>query len=203
MGTPGFLAPPRIGRRSMRLWAIALTAAAFSPLIIWPNLWRNAFSTQFLPQVFCYLRDQQLIWLHLVSDTLIGIAYVVISFTLAYMVHRARRDIPFQWMFLAFGLFIISGGMTHFMEVVVLWKPVYWFSGDVKVVTALASVITAISLPRLVPRTLALIHTARLSEDRGIKLEEANRRLETLNQELIERDQRKTALVRRNMAGMA
>ncbi|PYP91072.1 MAG: hypothetical protein DMG65_09390 [Candidatus Angelobacter sp. Gp1-AA117] len=203
MGTPGLLMPSRIGRRTMRIWAIALTVAAFSPLVIWPNLWRNAFSTQFLPHIYCYLRDQQLIWLHLVSDTLIGVAYVAISFTLVYLIRRARRDIPFQWMFLAFGLFIISCGMTHFMEVVVLWKPVYWFSGDVKVVTALASVATAISLPRLVPRTLALIHTARLSEDRGIKLEEANRRLEQLNQELIERDQMKTALIRRNMAGMA
>ena len=195
--------PPRIGHRTMRMWAIALTVAAFSPLAIWPDLWRNAFSTQFLPHVYCYLRDQRLIWLHLVSDTLIGVAYVVISFTLAYLVHRARRDIPFQWMFLAFGLFIISCGMTHFMEVVVLWKPVYWFSGDVKVVTALASVATAIALPRLVPQSLALIHTARVSEDRGARLEEANHRLEQLNEELVERDQMKTALMRRTMAGVA
>src|SRR5947209_17859220 len=189
MGTPGFLAPPRIGRRSMRLWAIALTAAAFSPLIIWPNLWRNAFSTQFLPQVFCYLRDQQLIWLHLVSDTLIGVAYVTISFTLAYLVHRARRDIPFQWIFLAFGLFIISGGMTHFMEVVVLWKPVYWFSGDVKVVTALASVITAIALPQLVPDVLGLLDNADLSADHKQKLESANGELQTARQMLEQRNQ--------------
>ena len=132
--------------------------------MIWPNLWRNAFSTQFLPHIYCYLRDQQLIWLHLVSDTLIGVAYVAISFTLVYLIRRARRDIPFQWMFLAFGLFIISCGMTHFMEVVVLWKPVYWFSGDVKVVTALASVATAISLPRLVNVNV----TMRLSVEEGI-----------------------------------
>jgi signal transduction histidine kinase len=192
-----------MGRRAMRLWAIVLTLAAISPLVIWPSLWRNAFSTRFLPHSFCYLSDQQLIWLHLVSDTLIGIAYVSISFTLVYLVHRARRDIPFHWMFIAFGLFIISCGLTHFMEVVVLWKPVYWFSGDVKVVTALASVATAIALPRLVPRTLALIDTARLSEDRRIKLEEANQELEALNEKLIERDQMKAALMRQTVAGVA
>jgi hypothetical protein len=43
----------------------------------------------------------------------------------------ARRDIPFHWIFLAFGLFIIACGGTHFMEVVTIWKPVYVFSAAV------------------------------------------------------------------------
>jgi PAS domain S-box-containing protein len=138
-----------------------------------------------------------LIWLHLISDTLIGVAYVAISISLGYLVYRARRDIPFHWMFLAFGLFIVSCGMTHFMEVLVLWRPLYWFSGDVKVVTALSSVATAIALPVVVPRVLALI------KERQAALESANLQLENLNRRIVEREQIKTALVHETVAGVA
>ena len=70
----------------------------------------------FLPHGHCYLWKPALVWLHVTSDLLIGVSYVAISVTLAYLVKRIR-DIPFNWMFLAFGLFIIACGMTHFMEV--------------------------------------------------------------------------------------
>jgi hypothetical protein len=59
------------------------------------------------------------------ADSLIGLAYLAISATLAYLVYKARRDIPFHWIFLAFGLFIIACGGTHVLEVVTIWKPVY------------------------------------------------------------------------------
>jgi PAS domain S-box-containing protein len=197
MGTLRLLLPPRLSRRGLYFSAIALAAFFLSLLVDWPSFWRNTFSSDYLPHSFCYLSQPRLIWLHLVSDTLIGGAYVAISISLAYLVYRARHDIPFRWMFLAFGLFIVSCGMTHFMEVVVLWKPLYWFSGDVKVITALASVATAISLPVVVPRVLALI------ENRRITLEKANNRLQELNRRLVERDQIKTALVRETVAGVA
>jgi PAS domain S-box-containing protein len=181
----------------MLLWAMVLAASAISPLLLWPSLWRDAFSSAYLPHSFCYLRQTNLILVHLVSDVLIGSAYVAISISLAYFVHRARHEMPFEWMFLAFGLFIVSCGMTHFMEVVVLWKPLYWLSANVKVVTALASMATAISLPVVVPRALAMV------KERRVVLEEANKRLEELNRRLVEREQIKTALVHETVAGVA
>src|SRR3712207_7828736 len=50
----------------------------------------------FLPHGFCYLWNPPLVWTHLVSDVLIGAAYIAISVTLAHLVHRVRRDIPFR-----------------------------------------------------------------------------------------------------------
>lgn len=88
--------------------------------------------------------------LHLISDFFIATAYFVIPITLLLFVQR-RRDLPFNWMFVCFGIFIIACGMTHVMEIITLWKPYYWISGMVKAVTALASVPTAILLIRLVP----------------------------------------------------
>ena len=41
---------------------------------------------------------------------------------------------------LLFGLFIVACGGTHFMEVYTLWHPRYWLSGNIKLLTAAASV---------------------------------------------------------------
>ncbi|HYD52238.1 MAG TPA: PAS domain-containing sensor histidine kinase [Gemmatimonadaceae bacterium] len=146
----------------------------------------------FLPHGFCYLWNKPLLWTHLGSDVLIGASYVVISFALAALVHRARKDIPFSVVFVAFGLFIITCGLTHFMEVWTLWQPVYWLSAYVKVVTAVASVATAVTMPFMVPRVHTTIRDARLSREREVAaaraaaLEEQNARLEMQALELEE-----------------
>ncbi len=110
------------------------------------NLLRGLFDPVGMAHGYCYLWNRSLVSLHLVSDLIIGFSYVAISMTLLYLVRRAKRDMPFHWMFIAFGAFIIACGATHFMEVWTLWTPVYWLSGAVKLVTALASVTTAFAL---------------------------------------------------------
>ena len=69
-----------------------------------------------LPHGFCYAWDPRLLRLHLVSDVLIGLAYLAIPVALLHFIRR-RTDIPFHWMFLLFGLFIVACGATHWMEV--------------------------------------------------------------------------------------
>src|SRR6266481_5514894 len=112
-------------------------------------------SNGLMPHGFCYQWKPALIWLHSVSDALIALAYFSIPIALIRLV-RKRRDIPFSWMFVCFGVFIAACGATHLMEVWTLWVPSYWFSGGVKVITALASVPTAIFLVRLMPAALSL-----------------------------------------------
>jgi len=57
------------------------------------------------------------------------------------------------------------------MSVWTVWNPAYWLAGYVKLLTAAASVATAIVLPFLVPKVLMLIKSVKLSEDRRIQLE--------------------------------
>ncbi|MBD1871852.1 response regulator, partial [Nodosilinea sp. FACHB-131] len=160
---------------------------------VFSDWWSPLFAVNgFIPHGHCYLWKPGLVWLHLLSDLLIGLAYVAISGTLAYLVYKTRREIPFHWMFLAFGSFIVACGSTHFMAVWTLWHPTYWLSGALKVVTAIASVTTAIILPFLVPQALALVESAKLSEERRSHLEVANNQLESLNEQLKEVDQFKT-----------
>jgi PAS domain S-box-containing protein len=112
-------------------------------------------SNEFMPHGFCYQWKPGLVWLHAVSDTLVALAYFSIPIALIHLV-RKRRDIPFSWMFVCFGIFIAACGATHIMEVWTLWIPSYWFSGGVKVLTAVASIPTAIALVQLMPQALSL-----------------------------------------------
>jgi PAS domain S-box-containing protein len=88
------------------------------------------------------------------SDSLIALAYYSIPITLLYFV-RQRQDLPFDWIFLLFGAFIVACGTTHLMEVWTLWYPIYWVSGLLKAITALVSVYTAMALVPLVPKAIA------------------------------------------------
>ncbi|PYX77198.1 MAG: hypothetical protein DMG72_02485 [Acidobacteria bacterium] len=165
-------------------WGMPLLLAGTATLVVWSGLLRSLFSANFLPHGTCYLWNRPLVWLHLTSDVLIWLSYIAISCTLVFLERRMRKDIPFQWVYLAFGAFIVACGFTHLMEVIVLWKPVYWLSGSVKVVTAIASVGTAIALPSLVPKTIAMIQTAQVSDERERSLEIAYQQLELRNSEV-------------------
>src|SRR5882672_4568461 len=127
------------------------------------------FSSDFMPHGYCYLWNPGLVWLHVVSDALIALAYFSIPITLIYFI-RKKRDLPFNWMFLCFGIFILACGTTHAMEVWTLWHGTYWLSGAIKVVTAMASVPTAMLLVQLVPQALAL------PSPKAMKLEIAERK---------------------------
>ncbi len=108
-----------------------------------------------MPHGTCYLWTPSLIALHVVSDSLIALSYLSIPITLVHFA-RKRRDIPFSWIFLCFGAFIVACGGTHVMEVWTVWFPSYWLAGAVKVATACFSVATAVLLIQLTPRVLAL-----------------------------------------------
>jgi hypothetical protein len=59
-------------------------------------------SNGFMPHGHCYLWIPALVWLHLVADALIAVAYYVLPVLLMYFVHK-RRDLPFTWIFFMFG----------------------------------------------------------------------------------------------------
>ena len=108
-----------------------------------------------LPHGYCFTWNPALLWAHVISDSLIGSAYVAIPLTLLYLV-RKRTDLPFNWIVILFATFIVSCGTTHLIEVWTVWNPDYWLSAMLKMITAAASVLTAVALIYLVPRILAI-----------------------------------------------
>ncbi len=132
-------------------------------------------SQSFLPHGYCYLWQPGLLWLHLISDSVITLSYYSIPIGLVWFVQK-RRDVPFNWMFWLFAIFIAGCGTTHLMEIWTLWHPTYWLSGGIKVVTAVSSIGTAIALVPLLPKAVAL--------PTPTQLERANRELRVANNEL-------------------
>lgn len=157
-----------------------------------PNWWQDVLekSLYFMPHGHCYLWIPWLLWLHVGSDLLIGTAYVSISLILWALVRRIR--LPFSPVFIAFGLFIGLCGATHYMAIWNVWNADYVASGVLKAATAAASVATAIGLFYVRPQIEAVVHAARLSEERRIRIESTNAELEALVAKVRELDELKS-----------
>jgi PAS domain S-box-containing protein len=127
------------------------------------DLLNSVFSGNgFMPHGHCYLWTPGLVWLHVIADALIVLAYFSMPIALVYFV-RKRTDMKFGWMFVCFAIFILACGTTHLLEIWNIWHAQYWLSGSIKAVTAIASVPTAILLVRLIPAALALPSPAMLT----------------------------------------
>jgi PAS domain S-box-containing protein len=109
----------------------------------------------FMPHGYCYMWNPVLVKLNVVSDSLIALAYVTISFGLLWFVSK-RRDFSFSSIFLLFGAFIIACASTHAMEVWNLWHSQYWLAGALKSVTAFVSILTAVYFLKLLPTAVEL-----------------------------------------------
>lgn len=127
------------------------------------------------PHGYCLLWEPALIWLHVVSDAIVGISYFSIPVALTVFLAR-RRDIEFGWLLILFAIFIVACGTTHFMSILVLWIPAYGIEGLVKAVTAIASVFTAVLLWPLLPRLIALPSPRQLQQANERLKEEASER---------------------------
>jgi PAS domain S-box-containing protein len=150
--------------RQVFYWTAGVLAIAVAPFLMWPTLSGRIMAADFLPHIYCYLGKPGLTWTHVIADSVIGLSYFTISGVLVHLIQKGRRDIPFPWMFLAFGLFIVACGGTHFMEVVTVWFPVYVLSASLKVVTAVVSVASVVLLLFTFPQIFALIQNAKASE---------------------------------------
>ncbi|NEQ24913.1 MAG: hypothetical protein F6K28_38620 [Microcoleus sp. SIO2G3] len=158
---------------------------------MWVSLSNSFYSGDFIPHGQCFLGKPELVWLNLVSDSLIALAYYSIPMMLGYFVYK-RPTIPFERIFLLFGAFILSCGTSHLLEVWTLWHPDYWLLAVVKAITALVSMYTALELVPLLPNALAITSPE--------QLEAAN---QALKDEIIERKRAEAELHRAKDAAEA
>ena len=131
-----------------------------------------------MPHGHCYLWTPSLVWTEVTSNTLIGVAYVSISATLAELVRRVR--LPFSWVYIAFGTFILACGMTHFLDVATVWYPIYWVDSGVRVITAVASVATGLLLFPLVPQVIGLVELSTRAQEANHQLRVSEERMRLL-----------------------
>ncbi|MFU8788721.1 MAG: sensor histidine kinase [Methylobacter sp.] len=117
-----------------------------------------------IPHGYCLSWSPVLLWLHVLSDLLITLAYYSIPLTLVYFIRR-RKDAPYPWLFWMFAGFIIACGTTHLFSAITIWMPLYWLDGVFKALTAILSVAVAVMMLRITPHALSLPSSAQLQAE--------------------------------------
>jgi PAS domain S-box-containing protein len=144
-----------------------------------------------MPHGYCYLWNPGIVWLHVISDGLIVVSYYCIPLALVYLIRR-RHDLPFNWIFWMFGLFILGCGTTHLMEIWTVWHASYLLAGVVKAATAAVSVLTAVMLIPLIPKAIALPSMEQLhsiNDELQLQIAERERAEHQLRETLTAREQ--------------
>ena len=117
-----------------------------------------------IPHGYCLSWSPVLLWLHVISDLLITLAYYSIPVTLVYFI-RHRKDFPYPWLVTLFAGFIVACGTTHLLSVITIWIPLYWLDGLLKAFTAIISLATALLMLWVIPRALSLPTLAQLETE--------------------------------------
>jgi PAS domain S-box-containing protein len=104
---------------------------------------------------YCLLWKPWLVALHAGSDFLIFAAYFAIPVAIWIFVSK-RPNIEMKGLARLFAAFILWCGLTHIINLVTLWWPIYEFQGLVKAITAGISLTTAVVIFPLIPKALAI-----------------------------------------------
>ncbi|MEL6769353.1 MAG: hybrid sensor histidine kinase/response regulator, partial [Pseudomonadota bacterium] len=115
------------------------------------------------PHGYCLAWEPGLLWLHVLSNGLIALAYFSIPIAIFRFVAR-RRDLPRRELAWLFAAFILSCGLTHVSAVATLFVPVYGLEGVLKAVTAAISLTAALGLFLLMPELLRIPSRSALME---------------------------------------
>ncbi|MBI1328144.1 MAG: hypothetical protein GC136_10965 [Alphaproteobacteria bacterium] len=109
---------------------------------------------RYMPHGYCLLWQPELVWMHVIADIVIALAYFAIPITIAIILFKRKRTLPLRWVFVMFAAFIFLCGTTHIISLLTLWHPIYYFEGIIKVLTAAVSLATAFLLFPLIPKLL-------------------------------------------------
>lgn len=104
----------------------------------------------FTPHGFCLNFDPPLLALTVLGDALTGLAYLLIPLQLLVIAHRARtRRLVIsgeRWVLMMFASFILLCGIHHLLEIVLLWRALYWLAAAEGVLQGAVSLFTCAML---------------------------------------------------------
>ena len=132
----------------------------------------------FMPHGYCFLWNSNLIRLTVITDSLVAVAYYSIPVALFLLAIKKKETIPVRPLFLLFGLFIFFCGGGHALDIVSIWKPVYWLKGWWNAGTAATSLWTAVVLIPRVVEFVKLPATAERLQRQTATLQEQQWRLQ-------------------------
>ncbi|XZE32674.1 ATP-binding protein [Pirellulaceae bacterium SH501] len=119
-------------------------------------------------------------WLHIVSDVVIWMCYFTIPLLMIAFA-RKKGDVPFPSVFALFASFILLCSVTHLIDAMIFYWPVYRLAGLMKFATAVVSFGTVIALFKILPAALLLRgpnEAQREIDDRTVELRKLTAQLQ-------------------------
>jgi PAS domain S-box-containing protein len=157
-------------------------------------------SSALLAHGTCLFWRPDLLWLHVISDAAIGLAYYTIPVALLVFLAR-RQSAEFTGLIVLFASFIIACGTTHFFSIWTLWHADYAAEGLAKAATAMVSVVTAILIWPMLRHALVLPSPRaleRINDDLSLQIRERSAAVESL----LQSEERYRTLYNRSPAPM-
>ncbi len=108
-----------------------------------------------------------LIWLLIASDLSIALAYFATPVVMAVVLRERREDIPYPWLWTLFVTFIVACGLTHTVHFASAYMGLEYLRLQtiVEILTALASVGTAVAFAVVLPQIKMLPSPRQQRED--------------------------------------
>ena len=156
------------------------------------EFFQHLFKAEFMPHGHCYYWRPEILWVQVISDMTIALAYYSIPLILIFFVIR-RKNVPFNFLFFMFGAFIFLCGTTHLISIMMVWNPAYRFDAFVKALTALVSLATAFAMIPIMPKAVnfpRMESLIRQLSDKTQELGEVNAELERFNKLTMGREGR-------------
>ena len=139
-------------------------------------------SSDWPPRWFCGHWTDFHGWLYITSDLMIWLAYMIIPLILIRYLF-IKKGVPLPGVFWLFGAFILLCGLTHLIDAMLFWVPVYRISALVRFLTGIVSIATVLALFRYFDEAVGLRTSTEYDRELSFR-QQAVQELSRSNEEL-------------------
>jgi PAS domain S-box-containing protein len=131
------------------------------------DFFKRLLDSDFAPRGQAFVEQPEVLWIHVVSDALIALTYLLILIALASFV-RNRAGLSRRGTFALIAFFVFACAVTHLMEIWSLWHGTFRLFGLVKAITGMAGIVAAVLLLKAIPDALSLPSSEELNVARSM-----------------------------------
>jgi chemotaxis family two-component system sensor kinase Cph1 len=110
-------------------------------------------------------------WLYILSDLTIWIAYFLIPLIILNYLGKKKNGVKFQSVYLLFAAFILLCGITHFLDAMMFWIPMYRLNALVRFITGVVSMLTVYYLFKILPQAFRQKSNIELEREVALRIQ--------------------------------
>ena len=131
------------------------------------DFFKRLLDSDYAPHGQAFVGQPELLWIHVVSDALIALTYLLILIALTSFV-KNRAGLSLRGLFALAAFFLFACAVTHLMEIWSVWHGTFRLFGMIKAITGVAGIATAVLLLRAIPDALSLPSSEELNLARSM-----------------------------------